>query len=721
MWVDEKGNETTVDADKVKVARFSISSNNQADIAEIPVTMMVKTNADGTKVFGEDKSVTLSFNVMVKYYDTTTNTKKIKTYLVFPTRMTHKYKYPYHTDPLPQQPKVYDEDGNDVTKYYTFSGWHFKAMKSYRYSNNPLDKGNNLKADNDATLPGYFPDYTKDYIDNDQYGMSLYDGNPTNTANEASWPDDYVVSVKAAKKQSSDAYSIANIYEDTPSIDARPNSGMKDEEVHGVFYDVPGDNNHKDHYTVKPGEYVVRVHKRAPQIKIIPDPSTVQVAQNYVMTNLNRFEVKAPFVPQDGIAGEEDSLSYEGNGAETYWYGFFVPDEYNYNKDKSLSENQVKIDVQEAGSMSDKILSNLEIQIPVYDKNGDQKKNADGSMEYKLATGTMYISTKGYGNDYWKVVFRGTGHIPVFYYVFPWNPVKWDRSSYSVSMFNIVESEPVTLKVDPASYTIRKGDTSPKPRVWVEDQFGKDISRFYDFTWTVESNGKTDNPIIKFNEDHTSTGVNIGTATIWISATKKVEGDDVWKDSISYGVFDNPSGHVEHKVIVTNGRKLYEVIYDDSYYLKKDGKIVYDNAVNDDGNNDNHPIPYRKHAWTSKMGKLHFINDGDDYATKEVESATGQFEDEQTPGLNITFGNGADTTPWKIMLSQFAKTQNDAYDGIFDPHGGIVVKANAAMFGKSETETKTENLVEMPDVDHRVLVSGGCLQLNPTTNGFLAD
>lgn len=155
-------------------------------------------------------------------------------------------------------------------------------------------------------------------------------------------------------------------------------------------------------------------------------------------------------------------------------------------------------------------MSNLTIQIPVYDENGKQEENADGSKKYELAKGTMYISTKRFGNDGWKVVFRGTGHIPVFYYVFPWNSQKWDRSSYSVSMFNIVESEPVTLKVDPASYTIRKGDTSPKPRVWVEDQFGKDISRFYDFTWTVESNGKTDNPIIKFNEDHTSTGVNIG-------------------------------------------------------------------------------------------------------------------------------------------------------------------------------------------------------------------
>ena len=722
VWVDEKGNETTVEADKVKVARFSISSSNEADIDEIPVTMTVKTNADGTKVFGGEKSVALSFNVMVKYYDTTSNTEKIKTYLVFPTRMTEKYRFPTHTDPLPQQPKVYDADGNDVTKYYKFSGWPtswtFKAMKSYRYSNNPLDQGNNLKDDDGKTLPGNFPDYTKDYIDNDQYGMRLSDGNPTNTANEASWPDDYVVSVKAAKKQSSDAYSIAKIYEDTPLITARP-GGTQAEDVRGVFYDVLGENNHKDHYTVQPGEYVVRVHKRAPQITIIPDPSTVKVAQNYVMTNLNRFEVKAPFVPQDGIAGEEDSLSYDGlDGHDKYWYGFFVPDEYKYTEGETLKDKQVKIDVQESGSMDEtRRLSNLKIQIPVYDENGNQMENADHSKKYELATGTMYISTKRFGNDGWKVVFRGTGHIPVFYYVFPWNSQKWDRSSYSVSMFNIVESEPVKLKVDPASYTIRKGDTSPKPRVWVEDQFGKDISRFYDFTWTVESNGKTDNPIIKFNEDHTSTGVNIGTATIWISATKKVEGDDVWKDSISYGVFDNPSGHVEHKVIVTNGRKLYEVIYDDSYYLKKDGKIVYDNAVNDDGSDDKHPIPYRKHAWTSKMGKLHFINEDPNYASEEVDFATGQFEDEQTPGLNITFGNGADTTPWKIMLSQFAKDQAAAYDGIFDPHGGIVVKADPALFGKSETET--ENLVPMPDVDHRVLVSGGCLQLNPTTNGFL--
>lgn len=723
VWVNKNGKETTVDADKVKVARFSISSESQADIADIPVAMTVKTNAAGAKVFGGEKSVTLSFNVMVKYYDTTTNTERIKTYLVFPTRMTHKYKYPYHTDPLPQQPKVYDAYGNDVTKYYTFSDWPtkwtFKAMKSYQYSNNPLDKGDNLKTDDGKTLPGNFPDYTKDYIGNDQYGMQLYNGNPTSTANTASWPDDYVVSVTAAKKRSYDAYSIANIYEDTPSIDARPNSGMKDEEVHGVFYDVPGDNNHKDCYTVKPGEYVVRVHKRAPQIKIIPDPSTVKVAQNYVMTNLNRFEVKAPFVPQDGIAGEEDSLSYDGlDGHEKYWYGFFVPDEYKYKEGETLKDKQVKIDVQNPGSMDEtRILSNLQIQIPVYDKDGNQMENDDHSKKYELATGTMYISTKRFGNDGWKVVFRGTGHIPVFYYVFPWNTAKWDRSSYSVSMFNIVEKEPVTLKVDPASYTIRKGDTSPKPRVWVEDQFGKDISRFYNFTWKVTSNGTDDKHIITFNNDHTSTGVNIGTATISISAEKKAEDDDVWKDSISYGVFDNPSS-VEHKVIVTNDRKLYEVIYDDSYYLKdKDGKIVYDKAVKDDGSDDKHPIPYRKHAWTSKMGKLHFINEDDDYATKEVEFATGQFEDEQTPGLNITFGNGADTTPWKIMLSQFAKTQTDAYDGIFDPHGGIVVKANAAWFGKSETET--ENLVPMPDVDHRVLVSGGCLQLNPTTNGFL--
>ena len=270
------------------------------------------------------------------------------------------------------------------------------------------------------------------------------------------------------------------------------------------------------------------------------------------MTNLNRFEVKAPFVPQDGIAGEEDSLSYDGlDGHEKYWYGFFVPDEYKYTKGETLSENQVKIDVLDAGSMdASKRLSGLEIQIPVYDKDGNQMKNDDGSKKYELAKGTMYISTKRFGNDGWKVVFRGTGHIPVFYYVFPWNSQKWDRSSYSVSMFNIVEKEPVTLKVDPASYTIRKGDTSPKPHVWVEDQFGKDISRFYDFTWSVKSNGSDGTPFITFNDDHTSTGVNIGTATILISAKKKAEDNAVWKDSISYGVFDNPSS-VEHKVIVT--------------------------------------------------------------------------------------------------------------------------------------------------------------------------
>lgn len=93
------------------------------------------------------------------------------------------------------------------------------------------------------------------------------------------------------------------------------------------------------------------------------------------MTNLNRFEVKAPFVPQDGIAGEEDSLSYEGNGADTYWYGFFVPDKYKYTKGETLKDKQVKIDVQEVGSMKDKILSNLKIQIPVYDENGKQKRN----------------------------------------------------------------------------------------------------------------------------------------------------------------------------------------------------------------------------------------------------------------------------------------------------------------------------------------------------------
>lgn len=117
--------------------------------------MTVKTNNAGNTVFGGEKSVTLSFKVMVKYYDTTNNKEKIKTYLVFPTRMIEKYKFPYHTDPLPQQPKVYDADGNDVTKYYTFSAWQtFEAKKSYRYSNNPLDKGNNLKNADGYTLPG---------------------------------------------------------------------------------------------------------------------------------------------------------------------------------------------------------------------------------------------------------------------------------------------------------------------------------------------------------------------------------------------------------------------------------------------------------------------------------------------------------------------------------------------------------------------------------------
>lgn len=730
----------------------------------LTLTFTATTTEAATARYGAQ---TLTFTVHLKstYYD---GTNKIKTYIVFEQPEQTKYKYvekglddSYYKKSIEkagdafyiQRPKVYDEFGNDVTQYYNIEYWKMadlvKNMNVYpKYSDNPFDYGRDMKDPSTGKsyeirgLINY--DNIRDSTSIPERRLNIYGADNA----QCGYVDDYILTGVATNN--SYGQGLGGLLADTASYKSQDG---KAQNIKGQFYAY----NHENTYNIQKGQYVLHVIKRTPQIVLDPDPSTVGIAKNYTMKAMNRFNVKGRFI--DEYIGDTvnidsyDEQQKQGNTDNYFTYAFFVPNDKQFGitkltefdtenliskedstaKEEYLNNHPGEVLV-EARFPNEMQIKNVEVTQPVYNTDGTPALNEDGTQKYDKMTGTIYTAMLGDGRDtLWSITFHGTGKIPLYYYFIPWTSQKWDLSSSEARIYSVVNQEKVKIVVDPRSLTMRLHETAGPPSVKVEDLFGKDLTKYYTLTWNAESQNH-----ISFNTDtHVSTGNIIGGPdVVSITANQVTPSDDVdktWqKEGYNYRNYaltpynqedwtdDNGGSHTRenyYENYVVTDRVYYEVIYDDDYYYKKDGEIQYATSKDDDGNDVKNPIPYRRHAWTSKMGKLHFINNESDYdPTKDYDFATGQTVVGEAPGVNITFGEGSDDTPWVIEHSPLIPNDADAYDGKFDKHGAIVVKSTAAQFGSSVNDDAT---VDYPTPDKKVLVSGGAVKLQPTTNGFL--
>ena len=550
--------------DKTNKTLTSTASND----AETTLTLKATPKADYASVYG-DNPYTFTFPVKSSFISTD---KKLKTYISFKEHVQEVYKAPgtfnYYI------PVITDEHGNDITSLYKSNNtWNVSTQWNsgdltytvdfkniYKGSENPYDKG---------TL---FAGKTVDYSSIDNPGQIIFYGDGHAqlwSGAEYVRPDDYIITVTAKAPT-----GYENIYDDPV---------VKDETTTPVtmtpYQGQPESLSRR--YELKANQYVLNVMKNAPQISFTPDPSKVTLAEGMTMTSGNRFDVKGYF---PNVQAPTDSCLYENND---FWYTYFVPEESAWHEGDQLTQGQVKVEVTGSIAGGD---TRMETNV------SESIKQANGT--YTTMTGTRYWSQKAWGTDgNWKIIFHGTGKIPLYYTIRPWTVQKWDISSAQAVTYTIVKQEPVTLVIDPNSFVIHTGETAEAPSVKVYDQFGADLTEHYDFTYNV------DNKAIATVDatDHHATGVAQGTATVTVTATGKAD----WKQKEYYK--DANSASYQIKVVpVDASQAQYEVIYDNDYTK----------------------------GHTNRMGKLHFIKAG--------KFAAGQVAYQKVPGINITFGNPND-------------------------------------------------------------------------------
>ena len=630
-----------------------ITSKANTD-AETTLTLTAKPMAGYTSVYG-GKTYTFTFPVKSSFISTD---KKLKTYISFKEHKQEVYKAPgtfnYYI------PVITDEHGNDITSLYKSNNtWNVSTQWNtgdltytvdfkniYKGSENPYDKAIT------------FAQGTVDYSSSDNPGQiefhndgqaRLWAGKDYSHSLSYVRPDDYVITVTATAPS-----GYENIYE-APV----PKKGTTT--VTMDSYQGQPDTLHRT-YELQSNQYLLNVMKRAPQISFTPDPSKVTLAEGMTMTSGNRFDVKGYF---PNVQAPTDSCLYEKND---FWYTYFVPEESAWHEGDQLTQGQVKVEVTGSIAGGD---TRMETNV------SESIKQANGT--YTTMTGTRYWSQKAWGTDgNWKIIFHGTGKIPLYYTIRPWTVQKWDVSSAQAITYTIVKQEPVTLVVDPNSFVIHTGETAEAPSVKVYDQFGADLTEHYDFTYTVDNTGFATVDAT----DHHATGVAQGTATVTVTATEK--NDWAQKD---YYVDATPGTYTVKVVAADPLQAQYEVIYDD----------VATSSTH-----------------TNRMGKLHFIKAG--------KFAAGQVAYQKVPGINITFGNPNDHH-MEVVRSSATVTEggDQGLDNDNEDHDGT---GESATYYKDVLEsnghpTNKEGVQLMGGEADPIPTNGFFVKIEAVTNGFL--
>lgn len=691
---------------------WSISRNYKelpADATDLYITFTAtpsNTESYGTK--------TVSTRVNLTSMNITNETKYL--YLKFPKHEQDKYKVPENFDPL--DPQVVDENGIDYTDKCEFS---FQPVENksvyYNYSDNPLDS---LEKYNNVDLVAH-PNYETTYI----YGKD--------NAYCAECPDDYLITCKATIYD----WSLGQIY---AGVIPYPDSTY---EVKGMLYGIEKDyGKNENKYLIQSNQYILHNHKRVPDLVFEPDPNSIKVARNYAITPDNRFTITGVFdnkyTPGDG----EPTVLHEFEGDGFYYY-YFVPDAYSWDKfktnyaDSATADNALVTDENLKGQVRIEMQNIPEDFIKRNEKQYVDMPQADGTIKKELVTGTRYYSRNGFNKeaDLFKIIFHGEGKVPLSYTICPWNYVRWDVADSSQTViYNIYEIESIHMVVIPPKNVINVNSVIPKPDVFVYDQFGKDITKYYNITFkfkeaTQGGTAVTDSAsvisstgVISYDKDsQTMTGKNVGDVKWDVFATKKT--DDATKKNWEYYNVTADKDTASYEVEVTNNQASYEIIYDKDYY----NSTVYNN-----GNDDHRFVPNANAelSYNTRMGKFHFISGG------KVHPGAMVFN--EMPGLNVTFGSADEAQysedgvvdDWSVEADNVDRNTLNAdgttqvedvrNDGTTETTSlRFVTVTGPAVFGLTTDADGTKHAITVPDADHKIPLSGGFLKLQPTTNGFL--
>ena len=413
----------------------------------------------------------------------TYKTGKIRTYITFKSYGQDALKFRNMSDKLQQStysPNIIikDEFGNDITSTVLKSN---NTLSNLVATYEPLNAFHQFSKDPndsvDMTYAGYklIDEHTGGI---QSIGVVNYNGALKVLADVHNHPDDYKITV-TLNHQSWDAVFGDNGIYDDPVAD--PQQAIT---VNGQFYD----DNNKNQYTIQSNQYILRVHKRVPQITLTPDPNTISFAEGYTMTEFNRFEITGTYHdPYEANDPDEVRHALDDSNGFTYW--FFVPDDYKYDETKTEEENKA-IAKQKghalikaySAAMSDpqKVQKDCYEYVPLYNADGTPQTDTNGKQMKKLMKGTYYASMYKWGNEKFTVTFYGDNlRAPLVYRINPWNAYSNNigvSGSYSIK---VTAKEPTHFVIDPKSQVTGTGGTVPCPSITVQDQFGADITSYF--------------------------------------------------------------------------------------------------------------------------------------------------------------------------------------------------------------------------------------------------
>lgn len=601
----------------------------------------------------------------------TYKTGRIKTYITFKSYGQDALKFRNMSGKLQQStysPNIIikDEFGNDITSTVLKSNTLSNLVATYE----PLNAFHQFSKDPndsvDMTYAGYklIDEHTGGF---QSIGVVNYNDSLKVLADVHNHPDDYMITVKLNHQSWDAVFGDNGIYDD-PVAD--PQQTIT---VNGQFYD----DNNKNQYTIQSNQYILRVHKRVPQITLSPDPNTISFAEDYTMTEFNRFEITGTYHdPYEANDPDEVRHALDDNGF-TYW--FFVPDDYKYDETKTVDENK-DIAKQKghalikaySAAMSDpqKVQKDVWEYVPLYNADGTPQTDANGKQMKKLMKGTYYASMYKWGNEKFTVTFYGDNlRVPLVYRINPWNAYSNNigvSGSYSIK---VTAKEPTHFVIDPKSQVTGTGGTVPCPSITVQDQFGADVTSYF----TVSKKKANESGAYTLNDDGSVTSTTAGSYDVTVSGTLTDP-----KSTASLGrFFDNPAdGYYTAVFKQTSSGSVgaYEIIYDENEFSTDATKKA-----------------------SSKMGKLHFIKEGYFFP--------GTISYGEVPGINITFGNADDNAnPWTIKTSTEGSVIDNDNDK--DANGKVskkYIEGNAVTFD-----------------DNTGLPNAGCyLKIEAVTNGWL--
>lgn len=647
------------------VSNNSITSSLKTSNGNGTLTITATPKDDYKGMLG-DKPIVTTIDLKSTYHE-----GKIKTYITFKSYGQDALKFRNMSDKLQQStysPNIIikDEFGNDITSTVLKSN---NTLSNLVATYEPLNAFHQFSKDPndsvDMTYAGYklIDEHTGGI---QSIGVVNYNGALKVLADVHNHPDDYKITVTLNHQIWDAVFGDNGIYDD-PVAD--PQQAIT---VNGQFYD----DDNKNQYTIQSNQYILRVHKRVPQITLTPDPNTISFAEGYTMTEFNRFEITGTYHdPYEANDPDEVRHALDDSNGFTYW--FFVPDDYKYDETKTEEENKA-IAKQKghalikaySAAMSDpqKVQKDCYEYVPLYNADGTPQTDTNGKQMKKLMKGTYYASMYKWGNEKFTVTFYGDNlRAPLVYRINPWNAYSNNigvSGSYSIK---VTAKEPTHFVIDPQSQVTGTGGTVPCPSITVQDQFGADITSYF----TVKRAKSAESSDYTLNDDGSVTSSTAGTYNVTVSGTLTDP-----ESTTSLGrFFSNPANSSYSAVFKPSSGSVgaYEIIYDENEFSSDATKKA-----------------------SSKMGKLHFIKAGDFYP--------GTISYAEVPGINITFGSADDTAnPWTIKTSTEESVIDNANDGTAGNVSKKYIEGDAVSID-----------------DNTGLPKAGCyLKIDAITNGWL--